>query len=628
MEKPNKSVLMRTTSLLVGLSLSLLFASTPVRPQAITRRLDVQVTHAQSTEGVPEALITLQGPYSASSTSLYTPSSALTPDMREQIDILFKSTPTGISGAIVIDAARRMEAQFLGLPTPSFTPQGPSAEPPVPQVTGMTDASGHVVFENLTPGRYRVRAQHDGYFGLPPVGNTLGAPPTTTTTLTIDAPQSKPAEVHLSLVQGSALSGRVRSPEGKALAGAEVYAYQITYPNGRVALNSVNSKTTDDHGEYRLFYLPPGEYLIGATLRRVSNTPSPQDSYARTFYPGIADGNAATRLKVAEGSDLTGIDINMRAGAGGKISGRIVTSLIGPDGQLTQPVNFFLVPLGDGGLFDPATMNYQNQSSNRTNGEFELRGVFPGSYELIATIPGLNGIQVQAMGRTRVQVPDDGIAENVTVTLKPPQQLKLHPILDAGAMGAPGTTPPVRLFPRSLELYSAPFDANAVTYSIDASGDFVFPNIMEGRYTVSTSALPANSYIADVRMAGRSVFDEGFVVGELSGALEVRVSSKGAKIQGTVLDLMRKPVPTARIVLVPERARRQNPLLYKTAVSDSKGSFTMSGVPPGQYSLFAWESLPGTAYMSAEFMAPYETKGQAVTITEGAVANTEVKLIK
>jgi hypothetical protein len=94
------------------------------------------------------------------------------------------------------------------------------------------------------------------------------------------------------------------------------------------------------------------------------------------------------------------------------------------------------------------------------------------------------------MGRTRVQVPDVGIAGNVVVTLKPPQQLKLHPILDAGALGAPGTTPPVRLFPRSLELYSAPFDANAVTCSIDASGDFIFPNIMEGRYTVSSSGLP------------------------------------------------------------------------------------------------------------------------------------------
>jgi hypothetical protein len=124
------------------------------------------------------------------------------------------------------------------------------------------------------------------------------------------------------------------------------------------------------------------------------------------------------------------------------------------------------------------------------------------------------------------------------------------------------------------------------------------------------------------------VFEEGFVVGELSGALEVRVSSKGAKIQGTVLDLLRKPVPTARIVLVPERSRRRNQLLYKVAVSDSKGTFTMTGVAPGQYSLFAWESLPGPAYMSAEFMAQYEAQGQAVTITEGAIANTEVKLIK
>jgi hypothetical protein len=240
-------------------------------------------------------------------------------------------------------------------------------------------------------------------------------------------------------------------------------------------LNSVNSKTTDDRGEYRLFYLPPGEYLIGATLRRVSNTPSPQDSYARTFYPGTADGNAAARVKVAEGSGVTGIDIDMRAGASGTVSGRLVTSF-------TQPANFFLVPQGGGGtLFDPATMNYQNQSSNRTNGEFELRGMFPGSYELIATIPGLNGVQVQAMGRTRVQVPEVGIAGNVTVTLKPPQQLNCTRS-GKGAMGAPGTTscPP---FPAKPELYSALFEANAVTYSIDVPVT-LFSNII-GWYTVS-----------------------------------------------------------------------------------------------------------------------------------------------
>jgi hypothetical protein len=332
-------------------------------------------------------------------------------------------------------------------------------------------------------------------------------------------------------------------------------------------------------------------------------------------------------VKVTEGSDVAGIDIDMRAGAGGKISGRIVTPLIGPNGQLTQPTNFFLVPQ-DGGLFDPATLNYQNQSSTRTNGQFELRGVFPGSYDLIVTLPGANGVEVLAMGRTRVQVPNVGDVGNVTLDVKPGQPVKLHAVLDAGARGAPGTTPPVRLNLRSLEMYPAPFESPPLTSTLDPSGDFVFPSVLEGRYSVNATALPANSYIADVRMAGRSIFDEGFVVGEPSGVLEVQVSSKGARIQGTVLDLLRKPVPTARIVLVPERSRRQNLLLYKAAVSDSKGSFTMSGVAPGQYSLFAWESLPGTAYMNAEFMAPYEAKGQAVTITEGAVANTEVKLIK
>jgi len=612
---------MRMKFFLLGLGLSLLTA-TPVRPQTTTGRLDVQVTHPNSTEGIPGAQITLQGPYSASSIGIYVPNPALSPDMREQIDIIFKSAPTGISNAIVLDAARRMEAQFLGLPTPALTPQVPSTDPPAPQLTGTTDSSGHFVFENLRPGTYRARAQLDGFFGPPPLGNTIGAPPTTTTTVTIDAPQSKPAEAHLTLVQGSTLSGRVRSPEGRALPAVQVYAYQIVYPNGRVALNSVNSKTTDDRGEYRLFYLPPGDYVIGATLRRVSNTPSPQDSYAPTFYPRTIDGNAAIRVKVAEGSEVNGIDIDLRAGLGATISGRIVTPLT----PTLQP-NLFLVPQGGGGLFDPATLNYLNQSANRNDGQFEIRGVFPGSYDLIATIPGLNGVQVQAMGRTPVQVPNVGNVKDVVVTLKPPLEVKAHPVLDAGAQGAPGSTPPVRLFLRSLELYPAPFENTAINYAVDPFGDFVFPSVPEGRYFINASALPPNSYIADVRVAGRSVFDNGFVVGELPGALEVRISSKTGRVQGTVLDSLRKPA-SARVVLVPERSRRQNQLLYKTAVSDSKGRFTITGVAPGQYSLFAWESVPGTAYMNAEFMAPYEMNGQAVTITEGAATNADLKLIQ
>jgi len=158
MDKPRESVLMRMTSLFVGLGLSLLFTTTPVRPQANIMRLDVQVTRVKSTEGIPGALITLQGPFPASSCCLYVPSPALTPDMREQIDIVIKSAPPGISYVYLTDAARRLEAQLLGLPTPSLTPLAPSAEPPVPQRTGTTDASGHYSFATVPNGTYNVKA--------------------------------------------------------------------------------------------------------------------------------------------------------------------------------------------------------------------------------------------------------------------------------------------------------------------------------------------------------------------------------------------------------------------------------------------------------------------------------------
>ena len=58
----------------------------------------------------------------------------------------------------------------------------------------------------------------------------------------------------------------------------------------------------------------------------------------------------------------------------------------------------------------------------------------------------------------------------------------------------------VRLILRSLEMYPAPFESPPLTSTLDPSGDFVFPSVLEGRYSVNATALPANSYVADVRM--------------------------------------------------------------------------------------------------------------------------------
>ena len=81
------------------------------------------------------------------------------------------------------------------------------------------------------------------------------------------------------------------------------------------------------------------------------------------------------------------------------------------------------------------------------------------------------------------------------------------------------------------------------------------------------------------------------------------------------------------VVLVPPEYRRQNGALYKTARSDAQGHFLMSNLAPGQYTVFAWTSVPPGGYQNAEFMSRYAGRGASVTIEAGIRTTSKVDLI-
>ena len=62
-------------------------------------------------------------------------------------------------------------------------------------------------------------------------------------------------------------------------------------------------------GEYRMYWLSPGEYYIRAAFR--SRSDSGRDRYARIFFPRIPEEDAAPPVQVRSGAELPGVDVRV-----------------------------------------------------------------------------------------------------------------------------------------------------------------------------------------------------------------------------------------------------------------------------------------------------------------------------
>ena len=78
-------------------------------------------------------------------------------------------------------------------------------------------------------------------------------------------------------------------------------------------------------------------------------------------------------------------------------------------------------------------------------------------------------------------------------------------------------------------------------------------------------------------------------------------------------------------VLIPDR-RRDRTELYKTATTDETGHFTIRGIPPGDYKIFAWDGIE-FGYYDSDLVRLFEQKGTPVRIVESAKESLEVRII-
>jgi len=88
-----------------------------------------------------------------------------------------------------------------------------------------------------------------------------------------------------------------------------------------------------------------------------------------------------------------------------------------------------------------------------------------------------------------------------------------------------------------------------------------------------------------------------------------------------------QPFQGASVTLVPDPPHRAEQRLFKAATTDQLGHFVLQGIPPGDYKVFAWESIDPGAYRSSEFLQPFESRGESIHISEGSLQSVQLELI-
>jgi hypothetical protein len=376
---------------------------------------------------------------------------------------------------------------------------------------------------------------------------------------TINFDPAQPAPVDVVVIQSAVISGRVIDPRGRPISGAGVTAYRPTYNEGRLVWTQVQSLGTNDLGEYRIVWLAPGDYYLGATPPPSSSPiAGSQESWVRTFYPGVIDPSQARKV-TADSGETRRIDISIQTAASAtfKISG-VAINPNSKTGDLSFG-SFVLVPREYSPLYSTELAISPNQipGTGRLNGEFEIRNVRPGMYDLFP----LSFVSGFLAGRTFVNVSNLD-AEGVRVTLNPAVNLQ-GTVVVSGPGAQSFTLDSIQIGLRSLsipQIRGAPLNNSA--FPVDAAGNFTAVGLAGERGFVRVSGLPDTAYVADIRQGELSVFDSGL---ELTGSpelLRVIVETAGSTLEGIVRNPQRQPESRVTVVLVPSVERRQNAALY------------------------------------------------------------------
>jgi len=515
-----------------------------------------------------------------------------------------------VIGAVVLFSSV-MLAQIVNSPAPLTSDKYTVSGTVVNAVTGepirhalvtfqegavLTDQTGHFEFPAVAPGTYWPSVRKPGFFSR----DELGKPRQLLHIRTAD----DAAGIVLQLTPEAVIYGQVVDKNGEPVERVPIRLEMSRVQQGLRRRVELNSKTTDSDGAYRIANLRPGTYYLCA-----GPLPAPRNrgaavlpSYGVSCYEGAMDVSGAAAFKVTAGQQME-MNFSVREQKFFRVSGSM-------SGGANLNCSVQLASAAD------PTWTIGGEVKEGSTA-FEFPQVPLGTYRLEANCqaPVIGGQLIGSpsplwFGVQTVVVSSD--MSGITLALSPELSIPI-------SVEAEGAKPGERAIPWVRARSVNPLgDDGATTTSAD--GTPAFMRVRPGRYWLDVP-IRGGWYVASARWQGADVLHGEMEVQDgQTGTLEITARNDAGQLAMSFSGAERES--SVDLLIYADELLGRAPQIMQ--FGGNKGWML---IPPGSYSILAFDTLDGLQYANPEVMSEYMAHAAHVTLAPNGQASVLLDVI-
>jgi protocatechuate 3,4-dioxygenase beta subunit len=521
------------------------------------------------------------------------------------------SEPSILEG-VVLDAetGAPLEGVAIYAPWPYWMPD-PAPNASLMFSPTLTDKDGHFVRDNVygRGGRASPGFSKDGY-QAPFLVFTI-----------LPGERASNAVVRMQRRKSGVISGRVVDGNGMPAVNVAVTVYRCDPSRAPVAGQVAR---TDDRGDYRVYGLQPGRYIVGfssgAGLILGSFPPPPgtptatSNSIGAVLYPGVGLVSKAEVVTVRNEEETRLGVFALGLNRMGRIRFHILNS--------GEPAKDFSMSIGI------TTRRIVLNSGEDVWEEYKPDRPGPLTFALFFRENGREALVPVT------SLDFDGADRDVEIDFSRWRgTLSVRTLVEQ----PDGSTTPFMNATSKLSLIHPGPLTSSLNITFGPEGTAMQAQAQVGNYEITTFSIPSDLYVASAHQDERDALVAGVDVSERSAPLEIRLRRGAGIFRGTLTDTHGNAVQGAKVMLLPEASSSGPDRVgnRRVDITDQYGHFEVRGITPGRYRAYASldvdvdiTNYQTVVYIDPEFMSKHRERAVPVVLEENGQIERNLTLLE